>query len=352
MASVEGVAGGVRALPRSVWRRVGRRGDNRAPIWIELGVIAWLFWLYDVINNTAPLRQALARRNATGLLSLESTLHINPELTLNHWLAGHATLGSIASYYYFFAHGGVTIVVLVLLWWRNAPLYRRLRTRLVIVNLIAFVVFWRYPLAPPRMFPGRGFVDVIGHSHSLVSWSSGALVDDADQLAAMPSLHIAWALWSAIGLWQLFRRRWVAVLAVLYPLTTAFVVLATGNHYMLDVLAGVATLCLAFALQSAFDRLRTRAPAPATAYRGSARRRIPATATAGPHAEFEAALDPVALGLAEAADAFEAAPAPFAEPPRAPGRFARPLPLRTSTAQEGGSDVGEHAGGVGEPATP
>src|SRR5579863_7407962 len=261
MASVEGVVVGARALPVKVWSRVGRRADGRAPIWIALVVIAWLFWLYDVINNTAPLRQALARSNAAGVLSRESTLHINPELTLNHWLAGHATLGSIASYYYFFAHGAVTFAVLVLLWWRNAPLYRRLRTRLVIVNLIAFVVFWRYPLAPPRMFPARGFVDVIGHSHSLVSWSSGALVDDADQLAAMPSLHIAWALWSGLALWQLFRRRALVVLAVLYPLTTTFVVLATANHYLLDVLAGVATLGLAFVLQGGLDRLRAAAPA-------------------------------------------------------------------------------------------
>src|SRR5579863_8064435 len=223
MASVEGVAVVARMLPGRLWRRVGHRADGRAPIWIELGVIAWLFWLYDVINNAAPLRQALARRNAVGLLSLEHTIGIDFERTLNRWLAGHMTLGSVASYYYFFAHGVVTIVVLVLLWWRNAPLYRRLRTRLVIVNLIAFV-------------------DVIGNSHSLVSWSSGALVDDADQLAAMPSLHIAWAIWSGIGLWQLFRQRWITVVAVLYPLTTAFVVLSTGNHYVLDVVAGAATI--------------------------------------------------------------------------------------------------------------
>jgi len=337
MASVEGVAVVARMLPGRLWRRVGHRADGRAPIWIELGVIAWLFWLYDVINNTAPLRLALARRNAVGLLSFEHTLGLDFERSLNHWLTGHMTLGSIASYYYFFAHGGVTIAVLVLLWWRNAPLYRRLRTRLVLVNLIAFVVFWRYPLAPPRMFPGRGFVDVIGNSHSLVSWSSGALVDDADQLAAMPSLHIAWAIWSAIGLWQLFRQRWITVVAVLYPLTTAFVVLSTGNHYVLDVVAGAATICLAFALQSAIDRLCARAIAG---------RRAALAAASAP-----AELDPVALGLTQATSDFETAPPPAIEPRRSPGRFAHPL--RTSSGQEGASEVGEHTpGGVGEPATP
>jgi hypothetical protein len=334
MASVEGEVVGARALPLRVWRRVGRRADARAPIWIELVVIAWLFWLYDVVNNTAPLRQALARSNASSLLSLESTLHIDPELTLNRWLAGHATLGSIASYYYFFTHGAVTLAVLVLLWWLDAPLYRRLRTRLVIVNLIAFVVFWRYPLAPPRMFPGRGFIDVIGHSHSLVSWSSGALVDDADQLAAMPSLHVAWALWSGIALWQLFRRRTIVALAVLYPLTTTFVVLATANHYVLDVLAGAATLALAFVLARAFDRLR--AGAPAAGARSPARGRI----------EAPAALDPVALGLSASPEALEdAREAQRDERPAGPGRFARPRRAATG----GGERPAEVAG---EPAAP
>ena len=113
--------------------------------------------------------------------------------------------------------------------------------------------------------------------------------------------------------------------------------LSTANHYVLDVLAGAATLCLAFALQSAFDRLRARAPV-----RGG--RRVAVAA-----ASASAALDPVALGLTQAAD--YAAPPPLAEPPRSPGRFAHPL--RASSAQEGASELGEHAaGGVGEPATP
>ena len=190
----------------NLWRRVGRRGDGRAPLWIELAIIAWLFWLYDVINDFAPVRQLLALRDATNLLSFERSLGLDPERTLNHWLAAHGTLSLISSYYYFFAHAIVTFGVLVWLWWQAPKLYARLRTQLVIVNLIAFVVFWRYPLAPPRSFPGLGYIDVIARSHALVSWHSGVLVHDADQFAAMPSLHVAWASWCAIAIWQLTRR--------------------------------------------------------------------------------------------------------------------------------------------------
>src|SRR6185312_1456668 len=120
----------------------------------------------------------------------------------------------IGTYYYFFAHVLVTLAVLVCLWWARPALYRRMRTQLVLINLIAFAIFWRYPLAPPRMFPGLGYRDVVALSHAVVSWHSGVLVQDADQYAAMPSLHIAWALWCALAVWQLTKRRTLRVLAL------------------------------------------------------------------------------------------------------------------------------------------
>jgi membrane-associated phospholipid phosphatase len=148
--------------------------------------------------------------------------------------------------------------MLALLWWRRPALYRRMRTHLVIINLIAFVVFWRYPLAPPRMLPGLGYVDIVAASHAVISWHSGALVHDADQFAAMPSLHIAWSMWSGLAAWRLLRSRIVAAIAICYPLVTAVIVLSTGNHYLLDVLAGAATMILAGGLEVVAHRARQR----------------------------------------------------------------------------------------------
>ncbi len=64
----------------------------------------------------------------------------------------------------------------------------------------------------------------------------------------MPSLHIAWAAWCTLALWRITKRRWVRCLAVVYPCVTAFAVLATGNHYLLDVIGGLVTLAVAVAL--------------------------------------------------------------------------------------------------------
>ena len=80
MESVEGVVGRSRALGGRALRRVTRRADGRAPLWIELAIIAWLFWLYDVVNDLAPLRGLLAITNARGLLSVERSLSLDPEL--------------------------------------------------------------------------------------------------------------------------------------------------------------------------------------------------------------------------------------------------------------------------------
>lgn len=223
------------------------REAPRARWWGELLVIAWLGWLYDAITNTAPLRQALALGHGRDIFNLERSLHVDPELTLNRWLTGHHTLGLAMSYYYDNAHFVVTFGLLGWLWWKRADIYRPLRGSLVAINLIGLVVFWRYPVAPPRMLVSDGFTDVIAATHTLGSWHTGSLADDANQFGAMPSLHIAWAAWCTLVLWRISRRRSVRVLAVVYPCATAIAVLATANHYLLDVLAGVVTVALALA---------------------------------------------------------------------------------------------------------
>lgn len=213
--------------------------------WIEVVVIGWLAWAYDAITNLAPLRQQAALRHARAVLHLERSLHLDPERTLNRWLAGHHTLGLVISDYYDNAHFVVTFGLLALLWWRRGDLYGPLRNSLVLINVLGFIVFWRYPVAPPRMLTGEGFSDVVSATHAFGSWHSGSLAADANQFAAMPSLHLAWASWCTLLLWRMTTRLWIRILAIVYPCLTAVAVLSTGNHFLADVVAGVATMALA-----------------------------------------------------------------------------------------------------------
>jgi hypothetical protein len=232
------------------------RAQTRTRWWVEALAIVWLCWVYDATTNLAPLRLRLALGNARGVLSLERSLHIDPELRLDRWLAGHHTLGLILSDYYDNAHFVVTLGLLGWLWWKRADLYRPLRNSLVLVNVLAFIVFWRFPVAPPRML--SGFTDVVAESHAFGSWHTGALASHANQLAAMPSLHMAWAGWCTLALWRLSKRRLVRGLAVLYPCVTAVAVLATGNHFVLDLVGGLITLALAVLLVESSARLGAR----------------------------------------------------------------------------------------------
>lgn len=227
---------------------LSRAQANRPRLWVQAIVIAWLCWLYDMTTNLAPLRLHLALGHAEAMLAFERSLGIDPELGLDRWLAGHRTLGLIVSDYYDNAHFVVTLGLLGYLWWRAPDLYRPLRNVLVLTNVIAFVVFWLYPVAPPRMLTADGFSDVVAASGAFGSWHTGALASAANQLAAMPSLHMAWAAWCTLVVWRLSRKVWLRCIALLYPCITAFAVLATGNHYVLDVLAGLATLVLASAI--------------------------------------------------------------------------------------------------------
>jgi hypothetical protein len=254
--------------------REAARAPARTRWWVELLAIGWLLWLYDATTNLAPLRLSTALGDARGLLHVERVLHIAPELSLDRWLAGHHTLALVLSDYYDNAHFIVTLSLLGYLWWRRADIYRPLRNSLVLVNVIGFVVFWRFPVAPPRMLDG--FTDVVATTGAFGSWHSGSLAAHANQVAAMPSLHMAWAGWCTIAAWRISRRRWLRALAVVYPCVTAFAVIATGNHFVLDIVAGLLVLAISVWIGDTPSRLVPRRLASAV------RRRRPAQGRAQP----------------------------------------------------------------------
>ncbi|MCW3028533.1 MAG: hypothetical protein JWN81_1744 [Solirubrobacterales bacterium] len=228
---------------------------RRSRWWVEALALLWLLWVYEAITNFAPLRLHVAVAHAEGLLHAEQSLHLDPEHALDSWLAGQHTLGVILSDYYDNAHFVVTLGLLGWLWWRRADIYRPLRNSLVLVNLLAFVVFWLYPVAPPRML--GGFIDVVESTHAFGSFHGGSLASHADELAAMPSLHIAWAVWCSLALWRMSARRWVRALAMLYPCLTAFTVIATGNHFVLDIVGGLLAMVLSVAIVQLLERWMT-----------------------------------------------------------------------------------------------
>ena len=231
-----------------------RRHREQAWLAIDLLIVAWLCWLFDAINNLAPVRQALAVRNGQRLLDLERSLRLDPEHALNAWLASRHALSEIVVFWYENVHIAVTLAVFAWLWWRRPDLLGLMRATLVLVNLIALAVFWSFPVAPPRMI-SASYSDLVPRIDGLPVWRIGATALHSNQLCSMPSLHIAWATWSSIAIWKMTRKRSLRALALVYPLLTTFAVTATANHYLADALAGAVLTALVFL---ALSRSRVR----------------------------------------------------------------------------------------------
>lgn len=201
----------------------------------ELLVLLLLLWAYDVVRAHAAVRETAALRHGRQLLDLERWLHVDIELAANLWATQQTTLSLAASYWYQFTHLSVTLAVLVWCWWRRAGSYRRARNALVLTNLFGLIFFLLYPVAPPRFLPGFGFVDSVAEAG--FGPTHGGPVT-ADQFGAFPSLHLAWAVWTAVVAYRLISIKTLRRLWLCYPAITAVVVVLTGNHYLLDVLAG------------------------------------------------------------------------------------------------------------------
>ena len=207
-------------------------------------MVGCLLFVYDLVSAQARLRSGAADAHGRSLLRIEN---LGLEKAGDHWLAGVGWLQAPSAYYYDIAHICVTIGVLVSAWWLRPAVYRPARRALVGINLLGLAVFFAYPVTPPRLLPGSGFVDIVAGSHTWGAWESGGRVAErANELASMPSLHAAWAVWVAVTLVAMTAGRgWARGLGWLHVGITTVVVIITGNHYLLDVVAGaaVAVLC-------------------------------------------------------------------------------------------------------------
>lgn len=233
---------------------------RRPAWWREVLLVAVVYGLYTLTRNTLPAHEARARANALDLLRLEQRLHLDIEQGLNSAIAGHGTnpLSVVFGYVYSTSHFVVTLAVLLWLYVARPRSYGRARTALLVATVVSLLGFWLCPLAPPRFFPELGFVDTIVRDGTWGSWGSNAVTAISNQYAAMPSVHVAWSLWSAAVVIMLVRSRWLKVVAAAYPVLVFFVIVGTGNHWTLDAAGGLVAAGLGAAAALLLDRLRRR----------------------------------------------------------------------------------------------
>ncbi|WP_433475962.1 phosphatase PAP2 family protein [Spirillospora sp. CA-142024] len=203
----------------------------------ELVIAYVLLEVYRDVRKLADTRYGAALAHGRDVLGVEDRLGLDVELGVNRWLTRHHDLSQVSVWIYQHMHTNLTMIILLLCYLTGPDVYRPARNALVLTNLAGLVVFFVLPVMPPRLLPGEGFVDSVAGAGFGTTHSPPL---PANQYAAMPSLHMAWALWVALVIMALLRRYRVRWVAVLHPVTTAVVVVVTANHYVLDVVAGAA----------------------------------------------------------------------------------------------------------------
>jgi len=224
--------------------------QHRAPQWWqELLLIAIGYFLYGRVRNLVPDQTSIAMRHGRGIQHLQAALHLNFELSVNKFVATHEWLAQIMDYYYATLHFVVTIGVLLWLYLARPRIYRGVRTILFATSLLALVGFWLYPLAPPRLLPQYGYIDTVLKFHTWGSLADPGIAQHSNQYAAMPSLHIGWALWCGVTIFICAKPMWVRLLGALYPLWTLAVIIGTANHFFIDAVAGLGVFLLGIGVQ-------------------------------------------------------------------------------------------------------
>ncbi|WP_112469910.1 phosphatase PAP2 family protein [Streptomyces triticisoli] len=216
--------------------------------WTELPLILLVYGCYSAGRLLARGDVSTAVDHGLAILRIEKLLYLNAEHPLNRLFTREPWLGIPADFWYASLHYLVTPVILVWLFRARTTLYRAARTWLMTSTFIGLIGFTLLPTCPPRLLsPEHGFVDTMAYYSSYGWWGGEAsaprgLGGMTNQYAAMPSLHVGWALWCGVVLWRHCGTRTAKVAAVVYPLVTTLVVMGTANHYFLDAVAGAAVM--------------------------------------------------------------------------------------------------------------
>lgn len=237
----------------------------------ELSLVVGCYLAYAAAKNafdSTPVLRAFG--NAWKLVEIQKALGIDVEARVQVFVAriSDVLLFAIAWFYWVGLWVGLFATAIVLFSLRR-KLYFEMRTIFLVTLVSALVIFALFPLAPPRMLPGYGLTDMV-NLLGLNPMENSRSVFSYNKFAAMPSLHVTWAALIALA-WARAGWKWPAVAAFVYFLLMTFAVIATANHYTLDVVGGLALLAFAiwFVLYRGNNRRPLQRDMPPEYYRNS-----------------------------------------------------------------------------------
>jgi hypothetical protein len=208
------------------------------PLGFEIALLATGLLSYRMVRTWVKDEVGEARENAARVVDWERAIGIFTEVDLQSTVLGNDAVVWMLNRYYFFGHFLGTALVLGFVFVFRHDHYGRIRRVLFTVTLAGLVLHVLFPLAPPRWFPEHGFVDTL-QTYGPKIYDSDTVASAANQIAAMPSLHVGWAIICGWALVTALTSPW-RWLALLHPIITTLAVVLTANHWWLDALAAMA----------------------------------------------------------------------------------------------------------------
>jgi membrane-associated phospholipid phosphatase len=246
----------MRTLPSRFAARFLPRGWR--DLFNQILLFCGAYWLYRLVRGMTDGKIAESFEHARALIGLERGLGLFIEPAVQAWAEGTGWLADATSWMYVNSHFTITTVTLAFIYLRRNRSFYFIRNMFMVAMGIALVLYAAYPTAPPRFMPEWGFSDSVARFTGLTAKGSSA---DAlyNPFAAVPSMHVAFALMLAVPMAYMSRRRWVKALWLIYPLVVTFVVIATANHWWFDAFTGALTAAAAALAAVLFARWRPAA---------------------------------------------------------------------------------------------
>lgn len=207
---------------------------------LALQFVIWMgfYAVYQIARGAADRSVYEAFQNGEWVLRTQQDLGALFEPAVQRLVDGSSVMVMLTSWTYWLSQFAVVGITLLWVYFRHHERFAGFRNWLIAANLVGLVGYVLVPTAPPRMFPEWGFVDTLAQ-HSTISHDSGLIAWGSNPYAAMPSLHAMDAFIVGIVMFGLVRSRLAKALWLAWPAWVAFAVISTGNHYWLDVVAGI-----------------------------------------------------------------------------------------------------------------
>jgi membrane-associated phospholipid phosphatase len=227
-------------------------------------LFAGAYYLYRIVRGLVDGHPNIAYQHARDIVNFERGLHSFVEVDVQRWAIDHSIFIHVANWMYVNSHFLVTTTFLIWLYIARNHAYYFVRNMFMVAMGFALIGYVAFPAAPPRFLPEWGFQDTVADFFGNAASQSASVL--YNPYAAVPSMHVAFALMIAVPAIQLVRRRAFKIAWSFYPLLVTFVVISTGNHFWLDAALGaMVAAASAFLARDAFGRVRPEAWAWRTA---------------------------------------------------------------------------------------